>query len=227
MKYTAPVLLFFFGFSFTLGYVPFMVVQESLDDLTYVRNPESSRAYYGQLNGFPHTYQINSLESFALFIEVLVPDIASSKSNVSAIVVKEVPGTGRVEEIVRLSAKDAGWESFKDSFSGDWYRRGPSYESDVSAGTYRIEVNTPDNIEKYVLLVGRETHPDSLGFFEKVRRIAEVKAFFGKSQLHVVKSPFVYKSILIIFGLCAFCWYGMRAYTKRWYSKEESLNVEQ
>jgi hypothetical protein len=49
------------------------------DRLTQVPNPEISKAYYGKLTGEPDVYVINANESFDLYVNVLVPDIAGQK----------------------------------------------------------------------------------------------------------------------------------------------------
>ncbi len=196
-------LFFFFGMSFAEAHVPNIVTQTSLKDIFIIEDPELSQAFYGQMTGFPHTFEIRSQKPFSLFTQILLPDIESSKNNVSGIIIKEQPNGGRVIEITRIRAKDGSWDTWYEPFGGDRYRRGLSFEKELEAGTYRIEVSTPDDIEKYVLVVGRREDM-TLGYFELVGRLIEVKKFFEKSPLRVIESPYVYiPTGIIILGI----WY--------------------
>ncbi len=190
------------------AHVPVIIVQDSLKDIETIPDPELSQAFYGELVGFPHTYEIRATEPFTLFTQILLPDIESSKNNVSGIIIKEKRAGGRVEEITRLRAKDATWETEYEPFGGDTYRKGTSFEAEMGPGVYRIEVNTPDNVEKYVLVVGKREEI-TIGYFELIGRIADVKVFFGKSKLRVIESPFVYVP-LIIMGIGALVFYIWR-----------------
>jgi hypothetical protein len=205
-KYCISVFFFsllFGGIGVADAHVPNMVHPESETDITVIEDPNLSQAFYGELINFPHTYEISSEEPFLLKVEVLAPDIKSSENIYSGIIVKMPEGKGRVTEITRLKAGDASWESKYEPFGGDSYRHGPSYETEVAAGTYRIEVHTPDNIGKYVLVVGAREEM-SIGYFEMLGRIIEVKRFFEKTPLLVVQSPFYYVPlglILIVYFL--------------------------
>jgi len=190
------------------AFVPEVIVQKSLLDITAIKDPVLAQTFYGDLVDFPHTYQIIATEPFHLFLQIKVPDIESSTNNISGIIIKEPAGKGRVEEIARLKGKDASWESTYEWLSMDAYRNGPSFEKDLGPGTYRIEVSTPDNREKYVLVVGTREEM-ALGYFETVRRLVDIKAFSGKSRLRVVESPLVFVPLLSIGGLITF-WYRRR-----------------
>ena len=194
---------------FCFAHIPSLVSQSSLLDITQIEDPEVSRAYYGELNNFPHTYEIRSSEPFNLFVEITVPDIKTAKNNVSGIIVKELP-RGGVEEIARLEAKTASWESFFEPFGGDSYRRGSQFEGEVEPGVYRIEVHTPDNLEKYVLVVGKTERFGDGGIINFYKKLVGIKVFFDKSPLRVVESPFVYVplSVILILG---FLWFRKRS----------------
>ncbi len=180
------------------AHVPYLISQTSLHDITQIEDPHISKAYYGTLEGFPHTYEIISTEPFLLFAEILIPDIHESEPIVSGIVIREVGTSGRVSEVDRLLATESEWNSFYEPFGGDSYRRGASILKEVEAGIYRIEVTTPNNDEKYVLVVGKEEKFGEIGYFETLKRMIEVKAFFGKSKLRIVESPFVYIPLVIL-----------------------------
>jgi hypothetical protein len=215
MKY---VVVFIFACTalWTQAHVPLVVTQTDLHDVVTIEDPDLSQAFYGLLQGFPHTYEFTVTQPMKLFVEVLVPDIESSTNNVSSIIVREVERSGRVTEIARLPAKDAAWESFFEPFGGDSYRRGPRFEAGIEPGKYRVEVHTPDNVEKYVLVVGKREEFAGIGYFELLGRIAEVKVFFEKPRISIVQSPFVYIPLIIILIAFGALWY--------WRKKRASAN---
>ncbi len=141
-----------------------------------VDQPEISKAYYGSLNGKSATYRIESTGPFRLYVNILVPDIEGIDKDVSVKILKQ----GTVISI--LDASEHDWTQFYEPFAGDHYFRGAQYVEEQDAGTYDIEVYSPDNSGRYVLAIGdREAFP--LG--ELVRTYAVLprlkSEFFGKS----------------------------------------------
>ncbi len=203
-------LMFMCSVAFVEAHVPNIVGTISQNEIRTIEDPILSQAFYGVLEDSPHTFKIQRDESFTLSLQVLLPDIETSKNNVSAIVVKLPKERGRVEEIARLKAGDASWDTFYEPFGGDTYRRGPTFEQELDAGSYIVEVHTPENRDKYVLVVGKKEEM-SIGYFETVRRLIEVKNFFDKSPLRVVESPFVYAPLILVVGGIGFVyWYRRR-----------------
>lgn len=191
----------FFSCAFSAeAHVPVLITQDSPFDITTIEDPELSQAFYGTMNGFPHTYEIVTTKPFHLFTQVLAPDIEGGATTISGIVIKLPESGGRVTEISALNSKDAKWESEYEPFGGDSYLQGPQFEGDLEAGTYHIEVHTPDNQAKYVLVVGKREEM-TIGYVELYNRLKEVKQFFGKSPIMIVESPFVYIPVVLIFAL--------------------------
>jgi hypothetical protein len=193
--------------------IPILVEPQEQYQVIHIDEPDVSQAFYGTLKDAPHTFEITPAEQLNLFVEIQVPNTSFAHNNVSGIIVRQLT-EGGVEEVARLHARDASWESFFEPLSGDSYRRGPRYEGEISPGTYFIEVSTPDNREPYVLIVGTKEDRTHIGYFETIARIAQVKVFFDKSQFTVVQSPFVYVPLgLLMAGM--FLVHRMR---RRWYS---------
>lgn len=210
MKFIIACIVFFLTTTTSIfAYAPEVVVQKSLLDVSKITNPTLAQTFFGALAEFPHTYEIIATEPFHLFVQISVPNIESSADILSGIIIKEPSGKGRVEEIARLPAQSATWDSSYEWWSGDSYRKGPSFEKDLGPGTYRIEVNTPNNREKYILQVGTENEM-VFGYFETVRRIVAVKKFFEKSPLRVVESPLILIPLLSIAGVWMLLWYRRR-----------------
>ncbi len=198
MKHILFFIALFIPANVVLAHVPTVVLQTSLHDVYSIDDPTLSQAFYGTQSGFPHTYEIRVKEPFLLRAEVLIPDTDKATENVTGIIIKETGRQGRVEEVARMLAKDASWESFYEFWGGDTYRRGGVFEREVEPGVYRIEVSTPDNESPYVLVVGTREEWGGVGYFEMVGRIADVKEFFGKSKFRIIESPLVYIPLFIV-----------------------------
>lgn len=198
------------GFFFMLpsygeAYVPVMIEQDSLKDITVVYDPELAQSFYGSLQGFPHTYELRLTEPLHLRTQILLPDVAWSKNNVSGIIIREEK-KGRVKEVARLKAQDASWETWREPLGGDMYRKGAQFETNLDPGVYRIEVHTPDNLEKYVLTIGTREEM-TLSYFEHLGRIREIKQFFEKSGIHIFESPLVHVPVLVLVVGSGVLWY--------------------
>lgn len=197
------IVLFLF-FSVSLALIPLSVsahqarfVEVGQHDITTVKNPDVSQAFYGQLEDFPHMFEIQSDETFNLYTEILVPDIENQPNDIGVLILK-VEERG-VTEIKRLSPKEAEWESRYEWFGGDSYRRGSSFFDSLDAGTYQIEVSTPVNLGKYVLVVGKKEEFSIFDYVDTVRDIARVKSFFGKPAIAILGTPFVYAPLILLF----------------------------
>ena len=189
---------------------PVLVAPDTVGDVISIDRPEVSWAYYGELQGFPHTYEIRSEESFLLYTQILEPDIDGAMNNHDVIVVRERDNGRGVEEVVRFYAKDTDWQSFHEPFGNDAYLAGGEYEAEVEPGVYRIEVSTPRNEGKYVLSVGKIEDFSDVSYFETVKRIYQVKLFFEKPGIAVVLSPFVYVPLIIILLIMGIFYYFYR-----------------
>ena len=197
MKILLSFIIFFSVASFAEAHVPVLVTQDSPFDISSIEDPELSQALYGTMDGFPHTYEIVATKPFHLFAQILAPDTGAGATNISGILIKLPESGGRVTEVGVLNGKDAPWDSDYEPYGGDSYLQGPQFEGDVEAGTYHIEVHTPDNQERYVLVVGRREEM-TIGYGELFKRLVEVKRFFGKSPFLMVESPFVYVPIVLV-----------------------------
>lgn len=211
MRYTLALIFCLGAFALPAhAHVPLVVDQESLHDIVVIEDPELSQAFYGTLTDFPHTYEIRAKSPFHLYAEVLVPDMEGQENVVSGIIIKETGQKGRVEEVTRMLAKDATWESFFEPWGADSYRKGGTFERDVEPGVYRIELSTPNNHEKYVLVVGKREDFWSIGYFETVGRLMDVKEFFGKSKFRVIESPIVFVPLVLVLAVFFIVWFRRR-----------------
>jgi len=146
---------------------------------THVRNPEISQAFYAELRGAPQLYRIESGESLLLYVQLTVPDIPGVERDYVVDITSRADTAER--PVARLRGDSAVWTGFYDPFGGDGYFQGPEYESPVPGGEYLVRVSSPDNLGKYVLVVGKkESFPPG----EIARTVAMLpglkRDYFGK-----------------------------------------------
>ncbi len=193
------------------AHVPILPEFAVYEDYYQITDQALSTAYYGELDDFPHTYVLLLEEPQDIFIEVLVPDSRHAQNNVNGLIVRQLP-TGRVEEVASMRATDASWETFYEPFGGDSYRRGGSFEGELPAGSYLVEVSTGNNQGKYVLSMGRLERFAGMGYWETLVRINQVKQFLDKPTIAILQSPlftvpFVGFLLILFFG---YRWYSRR-----------------
>lgn len=111
-----------------------------------VKNPETSQAFYGELNGISNTYIINSDKEFNLYVNILAPDLPDSRTD---FIVQINPIN------ISLNGENYNWTGFYEEFAGDNYLAGPEFDMKVPAGTYNIIISNPGNIGKYSLAIGK------------------------------------------------------------------------
>jgi hypothetical protein len=162
-------------FSIIFAHQPRLVLKKDLafDYPQFIQNPEISQAFYGELTGSSHFYQITSDQDFNLYLNILVPDIKGAKPDFSVVV-----SNG---DTITLNGKGFAWENFFEPFGGDHYLKGPEYKARVGKGKYLIRVYNDDRQGKYVLAVGDiESFPpkEMIKAFVAMPRL---KIFFNKS----------------------------------------------
>jgi len=161
---------------------------------TVVISPEVSKAYYDTLRGEPAIYTITADKPFALYVGVLVPDIAGQKKDVSAVILKDG------KEIAVLEGARFQWEKFIEPFGHDTYWQGPEFKAQADAGNYEIRVWSSNNDSKYSLAVGEIEAFDFKEGINALTLIPELKKdFFNKSPIDFILSPFGYGLIIVMY----------------------------
>lgn len=178
--------------------------------ITEVTSPEISKAYYGKLTGEPDVYVINASEEFDLYVNVLVPDIAGQKKDVSAVIFKD--GT----ELAKLDGINFEWKQFYEPFGADTYWMGPEYKARAKAGAYEIHVSSPNNNSKYSLAIGEIEAFDGKEGFNALTTIPKLKRdFFNESPIGFIVSPFGWGLIVITYLLAGIFGLAYRFILKR------------
>jgi len=146
-------------------------------DATVVQNPEISQAFYGTLDGTPHTYTINSATPFNLYVSLLTPVAPGAADNISAVV---SDSSGNI--VTDLKGADFTWTNFYEPFAGDDYKQGPEFEKQVEAGSYAVQIYNATNTGKYVIAIGKIESFPLAETLNTIKVLPALKSdFFGKS----------------------------------------------
>ena len=178
-----------------------------------IQNPEIEQLILGELTDAPEMFEIVSEVPFTLTAEIrAVPNTSGANlPQLGGIIIlqKEIRG---VEEVARLNASDAAWTVVTDPESGLVYQAGPYFSEPVPAGTYRIEVSSPNNKGKYLLLIGNQK--DENGYFASLSDIKRAYAFYDLSTIRMVSSPYVFYplGIMMILSLIVGTWFFRRSH---------------
>lgn len=165
---------------FVSAHSPTIVREETIQ----IKNPEISQAFYGEMAGHPHYFNIDSDKEFDLYVGLLVPDIEGAETDISAEVIK-IDGEKR-EVIGVLNGKSFTWEPFFEPFAGDDYFKGPDFSLRALAGQYQILVYNQNFRGKYALAVGQKESFSPINLGKTLIVLPSLKmGFFGKPFISV------------------------------------------
>jgi hypothetical protein len=176
-----------------------------------VPEPEISKAYYGELRGAPQSFEVRSDKPFVLYVNILVPKMAGVRTNISAEIRDSEKGL-----LAKLDGPAFHWTPFHEPFGGDDYLMGPEFRQEAPAGTYVIQVFSPDNRGKYVLAVGeKEEFPlgeivRTLGVLPRLKR-----EFFEESPATIVFSYTGASLVILLLIVAAIIYLLMRWFRRR------------
>lgn len=167
-------------------------------DSVVVQNPEVSQAFYAELQGKPAEYLINSNADFNLYINLLVPEFSNPDGRYSANIFQIKNGE---EELVAFV--DGGvitkWQEYWEEFGRDFYLKGPEFEKQIEAGSYRIVISGNDNHGKYVLAIGKEEKFTLEETLKVYWVLPQLKIYFFKTSIiEFLKTPFVLIGAMVL-----------------------------
>lgn len=155
--------------------------------LTEVTDPEISKAYYGVVSVEPHIYHIVSDVPFNLYVNILVPDMAGQKTDMSFLVLKK----GEKVPIVAMDSDKTQWKKFFEPFGHDSYMQGGEYKAKAEAGEYRVVVWSKDPVSHYSLAIGEIENFDLKEIVNAINLIPTIKKnIFNKNPIDFVLSPY-------------------------------------
>ncbi len=182
-------------------------------DIVTINEPEIEKLVLGELLDAPEMFEIVSEDPFTFSVEIrALPDRQSSglmPPQFSGIIIKQNEIRG-VTEIARLKSSDSKWNEVRDKVTGLAYLAGPAFTEQLEPGTYRIEISTPDNTGKYMLLFGAK--PDKVGYFETLSNIKNVYNYYGLGGISMFSSPYIHYpiGIVVLIILISGTWFWQR-----------------
>jgi len=208
-----------FGFAFALifihagnlsAYNPIINEVEIPYEVSVIRDGiEQRKEYLGELNGDPHMYEFALASGTTLTLFLQQKEEKTETIPLSLIVVKQNEDGGGVTEVGRLYKDNILWEPVNDKTLGIRFLQSNAFTTDIGPGIYRIEVSSPDNYGKYVLVIGEEG--SNVGYFKKISVIHTYHTFFGGSIFSMIRSHYVLYTLVVIFILI----FGYRVWSKR------------
>ena len=188
------LMIFSLSTSICLAHIPEIVLEDRdyMKDPIVVKDPEISYAFYGKLHGSPQVYKIESDKPFHLYVSLLVPYVGQEeKSDVEFHIWKDG------EKIVMMHDYQ-NWTKWYEPYGGDWYLQGPTYEADVEAGIYLVEVHSDTNSEDYSLATGKIERFESLDILKTIFILPVMKAVFWNNYWMISIYLIVVVAIILI-----------------------------
>lgn len=172
-------------------------------------DPYVEHHYLGTLTGYPEMYELTTDVALTLKVSLFQ---RSGRHAVpfGMIVVQQNSDDGGVTEIARSNQPLDTWKKDYRPTLGMTLLQTDTIEQELTPGTYRIEVSTPDNTGEYMLQIGDEAV--SRGFFRKLADVRAIQKNFDYTILHVLFSSYLYLPL----ALCAavYGYYGVRKYKR-------------
>jgi len=171
-----------------------------VDDQTAI-DPTAYRAYYGKLTGEPQVFTFTISEETPVMFVLAVPDVPGAKTDISATLTDAAHPGG-----LFLTA-DGGlveWQRFFDTAGRDSYLAGPTLETNLPPGEYRIQVSNAADDASYVLIVSGKDSFSLLETFHRYGTLPAIKSeFFGKSAAEAYLTPLLLWPIFAVLILAA------------------------
>jgi hypothetical protein len=177
------------SFDFLDPYVPFEISPM----------PEVEQFYLAELNDYPHLYQfvITTPATYKIALRAL-PQTDLPAMRPALILVRDIDPNG-VEEVTRLTYDSVSWQANYDPRSRLSYQSHESLFIPLDVGIYRLEVSSPGNVGKYMLVLGEDLTTPSIGTtFKTVRSLYD---FYDMSVFGMLRTPVVFYPLGILFLL--------------------------
>lgn len=151
----------------------------------------------GDLEGAPDLYEFSSDVAFTF--QAQLKQKAGGEYPFALILVRQNDTDDGVIEIARQGARLEDWTTEHYLSLGMALSEAPVLERELTPGTYRLEVSTPDNEGAYMLVTGEETVRS--GWWAKFTAVFITQMHFGVFPLLAVLSPYVAIPVLLLLTL--------------------------
>lgn len=159
---------------------------------------EAHQTWLGTLSGFPDLYEFTLSEPTTLYTK-LTQDLTEEPSSLQLLIVRQNDDNGGVSEVARQTTDLADWNQNLPFTLGLSLISMPVLVSELSAGTYRVEISAPDNDGDYMLSIG--TEPEPLPILVSIADLWEVQTHFGASPLRILISVYFLIPLLMLLSL--------------------------
>ena len=192
-----------------------MGVSNSASNPIAIGNPEVSKAYYGELNGQPDYYEIDSQTPFSLYVNILVPNTTGDRDRRFSVDVTDSPGN----PVAFINGTNSSWAEFYEPFGQDSYLMGPEARANVSAGNYKIKVFSQDNKGKYSLAVGELEAFPADEILNAMITVPILKITFFRDPFYSIFFNIAGAGILAVIIVIIMLFFAIRSLIRRFWSK--------
>jgi len=163
-----------------------------------ILSTDTSQAFYDELKGEPRSYTIDKDSEFDLYLNVLTPELVNGAARYSiAVYLQKADDTE--EQLSLLYGPTAEWKEYYESFSREYYMKGPELDKKFPAGKYRIEISSLDNIGRYVLASGKTKMWEPMGLLSLYWKLPKLKMdFFQTNIWQLVFSPLMIAIVIVV-----------------------------
>lgn len=171
---------------------------------------EQKQVYLGALLGDPHMYEVTIAEPKKFVATLWQQPEDEEVIAFSLILVKSNDNNRGVTEVGRLVGKETVWDTAYDGVLAMELARSETVHYELSPGTYRFEVSTPENIGQYMIVLGEDA--SAAGYFATLREIRAIQQFFSVSGLRLLLSTHVLYPLgsMLLLALFGYLWYRRR-----------------
>lgn len=197
MKKSIGILVFITSLFFanqTLAHNPRLVWNTKTTEVSpiVIDKPEISQAFYGILKGTAEYYKIKIEEPSIIYFGLLVPDNNNASIGLSAKMIKLNSPDSDIK--MYLNGNKTNWETYFEEFAGDFYLKGPEETRYLKTGEYLIEINSEDNVGKYVLTVGQEESFPLSEAMKTILSLPKLKIEFFEEPVYMLASGILGKT---------------------------------
>jgi hypothetical protein len=188
MKKSLLALTFLLVASPALAYNPISVQPKEQYEIFKIEDdPYVEHDFLGKLSDYPEMFEIKTDVSMT-FTAAVFQRSTGTPVPFGLMFVRQNDADGGVTEVARANMPISEWQKVYEGGLGLSLLQGTTIRKEITPGTYRIEVSTPDNKGDYMLVVGEE--PAQRSYFKTLSDVAKVQHHFGYTPFHLILSTY-------------------------------------